>query len=45
MKKIERMIVLIINYIDDLIITRDSDVDVCDVNLLLKQKFEMEDLG
>ena len=33
---------LIIIYIDDLIITRDSDVDVRDVKLLLKQKFQMD---
>ena len=45
MKKIERGIVLIVIYVDDLIITRDSYVDVCDVKLLLKQKFEMKDLG
>ena len=45
MKKIERGIVLIVIYIDDLIIIGDSDADVCDVNLLLKQKFEMKNLG
>ena len=45
MKKIERGIVLIVIYIDDLIIIGDSDANVCDVKLLLKQKLEMKDLG
>ena len=35
-KKIERGIVLIVIYIDDLIIRSDSDEDVCDIKLLLK---------
>ena len=30
---------------DDLIVTSDSDADIDDVKLLLKQKFEMKDLG
>jgi hypothetical protein len=38
-------IVVIIIYVDDLIITRDSDVDIFDLKKLLKQKFEMKDLG
>ena len=32
-------------YVDDLIIIGDSDADVCDVKLFLKQKFKMKDLG
>ena len=35
-KKTKRGIVLIAIYIDDLIITRDSDADLCDVKMLLK---------
>ena len=30
---------------DDLIVTGDSDAEIDDVKLLLKQKFEMKDLG
>ena len=45
MKKTKREIVLIVIYIDDLSITGDSNGDVCDVKLLLKQKFKMKDLG
>jgi hypothetical protein len=44
-KKTDHGIVVIIIYVDDLIITRDSDVDISDLNKLLKQKFEMKDLG
>ncbi len=44
-KKIDHGIVIIIIYVDDLIITRDSDADIFDLNKLLKQKFEMKDLG
>ena len=36
---------LVIIYVDDLIVTGDSDADIDDVKLLLKQKFEMKDLG
>jgi len=32
-------------YVDDLIITKDSDVDIFDLKKFLKQKFEMKDLG
>ena len=42
-KKTEREIVLILIYVDDLIITRDSDADICDVKLLFKKKFEIKD--
>jgi hypothetical protein len=44
-KKTDYGIVIIIIYVDDLISTRDSDVDIFDLNKLLKQKFEMKDLG
>ena len=37
MKKIEREIVLIVIYVDDLIITGDSDVDVRDVKEVPKK--------
>ena len=36
---------LVVIYVDDLIVTGDSDADIDDVKLLLKQKFEMKDLG
>jgi histone deacetylase 1/2 len=44
-KKTIHTIVVIVIYVDDLIITRDSDVDIFDLKKLLKQKFEMKDLG
>jgi len=44
-KKIDHGIVIIVIYVDDLIITRDSDEDIFDLKKLLKQKFEMKDLG
>jgi len=44
-KKIDHGIVIIVIYVDDLIITGDSDVDISDVKKFLKQKFEMKDLG
>ena len=44
-KKIDNGIVLIVIYVDDLIITCDSDVDIDELKLLLKQKFEIKDLG
>ena len=44
-KRTNRGIVLVVIYVDDLIITGDSDVDINEVKLLLKQKFEMKDLG
>jgi hypothetical protein len=43
-KKKDRGIVVIVIYVDDLIITRDSDVNIFDMKKLLKQKFEMKDL-
>ena len=45
MKKIDHGIVFIVIYVDDLIITGDSDADIFDLKKLLKQKFEMKDLG
>jgi hypothetical protein len=44
-KKTDHGIVVIVIYVDDLIITGDSDVDIFDLKKLLKQKFEMKDLG
>ncbi len=44
-KKTDHGIVVIVIYVDDSIITRDSDADIFDLKKLLKQKFEMKDLG
>jgi len=44
-KKTNHGIIIIVIYVDDLIITRDNDVDISDLKKLLKQKFEMKDLG
>jgi hypothetical protein len=44
-KKTNHGIVVIVIYVDDLIITRDNDVNIFDLKKLLKQKFEMKDLG
>jgi len=44
-KKTDHGIVIIVIYVDDLIITGNSDVDIFDLKNLLKQKFEMKDLG
>ena len=44
-KRTNRGIVLVVIYVDDLIITGDSDADINEVKLLLKQKYEMKDLG
>jgi len=44
-KKIDHGIVVIIIYVDDLIITGNSDADIFDLKKFLKQKFEMKDLG
>jgi hypothetical protein len=43
-KKTDHGIVVIVIYVDDLIITGYSDVDIFDLKKLLKQKFEMKDL-
>ncbi len=45
MKKTDHGVVVIVIYVDDLIITRDSDVDIFDLKKLVKQKFKMKDLG
>jgi hypothetical protein len=44
-KKTDHGIVVIVIYVDDLIITGNSDTDIFDLKKLLKQKFEMKDLG
>ena len=44
-KRTDRGTVLVVIYVDDLIVTGDNDADIDDVKLLLKQKFEMKDLG
>jgi hypothetical protein len=44
-EKTNHGIVIIIIYVDDLIIIGNSDVDIFDLKKLLKQKFEMKDLG
>jgi hypothetical protein len=44
-KKTNHGIIVIVIYVDDLIITRDSDANISDLKKLLKQKFEMKDLG
>jgi len=44
-KKTYHGIVIIVIYVDDLIIIGDSDVDISNLKKLLKQKFEMKDLG
>ncbi len=45
MKKTNHGIVVIVIYVDDLIITRDSNVNISNLKKFLKQKFEMKDLG
>ncbi len=45
MKKTDHGIVIIVIYVDDLIITGDSDANIFDLKKLLKQKFKMKDLG
>jgi len=44
-KKTDHGIVVIVIYVDDLILTGESDADIFDLKKLLKQKFEMKDLG
>jgi hypothetical protein len=44
-KKTDHGIVIIVIYVDDLIIIGDSDANIFDLKKLLKQKFEMKDLG
>ncbi len=45
MKKTDHGIVVIVIYVDDLIVTGDNDADISNLKKLLKQKFEMKDLG
>jgi hypothetical protein len=45
LKKTDHGIVVIVIYVDDLIIIGNSDADIFDLKKLLKQKFEMKDLG
>ncbi len=45
MKKTDHGIVVIVIYVDDMIITKDNDVNIFNLKKLLKQKFEMKDLG
>jgi hypothetical protein len=44
-KKTDCGIIVIVIYVDDLIITGDNDANIFDLKKLLKQKFEMTDLG
>jgi hypothetical protein len=44
-KKTDHGIIIIVIYVNDLIITRDSDANIFDLKKVLKQKFEMKDLG
>jgi hypothetical protein len=44
-KKTDHGIIVRVIYVDDLIITGNSDGDIFDLKKLLKQKFEMKDLG
>jgi hypothetical protein len=44
-KEIDHGIVIIVIYVDDLIITGNSNEDSFDLKKLLKQEFEMKDLG
>jgi len=44
-KKTDHGIVVIVIYVDDLIIIGNSDANIFDLKKLLKQKFEMKDLG
>jgi hypothetical protein len=44
-KKTDHGIIVIIIYVDDLIIIADSDANISDLKKLLKQKFEMKNLG
>jgi ribosomal protein S3 len=44
-KKTDHGIIVIVIYVDDLIIIGDSDAYISNLKKLLKQKFEMKDLG
>jgi hypothetical protein len=44
-KKTNHGIVIIVIYVDDLIITKDNDANISNLKKVLKQKFEMKNLG
>jgi len=44
-EKIDCGIVIIVIYIDDLIVIKDSDANISELKNILKQNFEMKDLG
>jgi hypothetical protein len=44
-KKTDHGIVVIVIYVDDPIVTRDNDANISNLNKVLKQKFEMKNLG
>ncbi len=45
MKKTNDEIVIIVIYVDDLITTRNRNIDISNFKKLLKQEFEIKDLG
>ena len=45
MRKGDVGLLIIVIYVDDLIITGDSDSEIAEVKSFLKKKFEMKDLG
>ncbi len=45
MKKTDHGIVVIVIYVDDPIVTRDNDANISNLKKVLKQKFEMKNLG
>jgi hypothetical protein len=44
-KKTNHGIVVIIIYVDDMIVIRDNDANIYNLKKVLKQKFEMKNLG
>jgi hypothetical protein len=44
-KKTDHGIVVIVIYVDDPIVTRDNDANISNLKKVLKQKFEMKNLG
>ena len=45
MRENEHGIVIICIYVDDLIVGGDNEVEIAHVKILLKQEFDMKDLG
>ena len=45
MRKGDANLVIIVIYVDDLILTGDSDSGIVEVKGLLEKKFDMKDLG